>query len=69
MVERSSLSNGIDDGVVAHEDMAVVPKTGQMIIWPAWLFHYVPEQEVDDERIMIAGNLDRADIAWDKVCV
>ena len=69
MVERSSLSNGIDDGVVAHEDMAVVPKTGQMILWPAWLFHYVPEQEVDDERIMIAGNLDRADIAWDKVCV
>ena len=62
MVERSSLSNGIDDGVVAHEDMAVVPKTGQMILWPAWLFHYVPEQEVDDERIMIAGNLDRADL-------
>ena len=48
--------------MVAHEDMAVVPKTGQMIIWPAWLFHYVPEQEVDDERIMIAGNLDRADL-------
>ena len=62
MVNKSSLSNGIDEGVVPHEDIAVVPKTGQLIIWPAWLFHSVPTQESDTDRIMIAGNLDRADV-------
>ena len=48
--------------MVDKDDMAIVPRTGQMILWPAWLHHYVPKQEVDDERIMIAGNLDRADL-------
>ena len=62
MVEKYSLSNGIDDGLAPHEDMSVTPKTGQLVIWPAWLYHYVPEQQVDSERIMIAGNLDRADL-------
>ena len=62
MVNKSSLSNGIDEGVVPHEDIAVVPRTGQLIIWPAWLFHSVPTQESATARIMIAGNLDRADV-------
>ena len=48
--------------MVDKDDMAIVPRTGQMILWPAWLHHYVPKQEVDDERIMIAGNLDRVDL-------
>ena len=38
------------------------PKNGQMILFPAWLNHHVPEQKCEHSRIKIAGNLDTA---WD----
>ena len=38
----------------------VIPKIDQLILWPAWLEHYVSVQECDCDRIMIAGNLDAA---------
>ena len=34
------------------------PKTGQMIIFPAWLNHHVEKQECDHDRIKLAGNID-----------
>lgn len=43
-----------------EEQVEFAPKTGQMILFPAWLNHSVPEQTCDHERIKIAGNLDTA---------
>ena len=37
--------------------MPIQPKTGDILIWNSILTHEVPKQEVDEERIMIAGNL------------
>ena len=36
---------------------SIAPQESQMIIFPGWLHHEVPEQPCDHERIMIAGNL------------
>ena len=38
--------------------LEVKPQAGQLILWPAWLYHEVPEQKCDHERIMAVGNLD-----------
>lgn len=35
----------------------IAPKIGKMILFPAWLVHYVPEQTCDHDRIMVAGNI------------
>jgi hypothetical protein len=37
--------------------MQIQPRTGTLLIWHADYKHMVPEQQVDGERIMIAGNL------------
>ena len=42
------------------ETVEFVPKTGQMLLFPAWLNHSVPEQQCEHERIKVAGNLDTA---------
>jgi hypothetical protein len=45
-----------DEGNPFH----VYPKTGQLIVFPAWLNHAVPKQECEHSehtRIMISGNL------------
>ena len=39
------------------EKMPIQPKTGDILIWNSLLTHEVPKQEVDEERIMISGNL------------
>ena len=60
---------GLDDveGVLEpKEDMTVHPKTGQLVVWPAWLMHYVPEMTCDCDRIKIAGNIDRCDFITSK---
>ena len=36
----------------------VKPKIGQMVLFPSWLLHRVPNHTCDHERIMISGNLD-----------
>jgi hypothetical protein len=40
------------------DNLEVKPQSGQLILWPAWLYHEVPEQKCDHERIMAVGNLD-----------
>jgi hypothetical protein len=40
---------------------AIAPRTGQLIIFPSWVNHFVPEHQCDHERIMISGNLD---VVW-----
>ena len=37
--------------------MPLQPKKGDMFIFPSILRHSVPEQESDEERIMVAGNI------------
>jgi uncharacterized protein (TIGR02466 family) len=32
------------------------PSTGELVIFPAWLFHHVRENETDEDRISIALN-------------
>jgi len=41
----------------------ISPKQGQLILFPSWVNHFVPEHECDHERIMISGNLD---VDWKK---
>ena len=41
--------------------IAVSPQAGQIILWPAWLNHYVGVHGCDHDRIMVAGNLD---VGW-----
>ena len=40
-----------------EEKLEIVPRTGQMVLWPAWVMHEVPEHTCDHDRIMISGNL------------
>ena len=42
----------------ATNNLKIVPETGQLILFPAWVMHEVHEQTCDHERIMISGNLD-----------
>ena len=35
----------------------VLPKTGNLILFPSWILHSVPPQKCNHERIMIAGNI------------
>ena len=42
---------------ISKASLAVAPKENQMIIFPGWVHHEVPEQPCEHERIMIAGNL------------
>jgi len=41
----------------------VKPKGSQLVLWPAWLYHSVPEQKCEHERIMAVGNLV---VDWEK---
>ena len=38
--------------------LEIVPETGQLILFPAWIMHEVREHTCGHERIMISGNLD-----------
>ena len=42
----------------SDKEKYIVPQTGQMVIFPSWLNHEVPEHECDHDRVMISGNLD-----------
>ena len=41
----------------ANEPLSVTPKTSQIIVFPSWLKHEVPNHPCDHDRIMISGNL------------
>ena len=40
------------------ENLEIIPETGQLILFPAWVMHEVHEHICEHERIMISGNLD-----------
>ena len=35
----------------------VFPKSSQIVVFPSWLHHEVPEHKCDHDRIMLSGNL------------
>jgi len=37
--------------------LSIQPKSGNMILFPAWLLHSVPKQQCDHDRIILSGNL------------
>ena len=39
------------------EEYSLIPKKGNLTLFPGWIKHYVPEQKCDHDRIIIAGNL------------
>ena len=39
------------------QDVQVIPKTGDMVMFPGWIRHSVPKHESDKKRIVVAGNL------------
>ena len=41
----------------AQEPLSVTPKTSQMIVFPAWIKHEVPEHKCEHDRIVLSGNL------------
>ena len=47
---------------VSGDGYEIFPDVSQLIVWPAWINHFVPEHTCDHERIMISGNLD---VIWD----
>ena len=48
----------IDDCFEGHLDAdEILPHEGNMIMFPGWIKHSVPEQVCDHERIVIAGNI------------
>ena len=38
-------------------ERAIKPETGLIIIFPGWVSHSVPKQEIDKERIIVSGNI------------
>ena len=37
----------------------VIPKVGDLVIFPAWVKHEVPPSTVDEDRMLVGGNLER----------
>ena len=40
------------------ESMVVKPKANQMLMWPSWLYHHVPEMTVKGPRVAFSFNVD-----------
>lgn len=60
-VKASSECSPLVFPTVSHlENQSIKPEEGQIILFPGYLYHEVPEQTCDYERIMVAGN-----IMWD----
>ena len=41
----------------AYNRKSIHPKSGNMILFPGWIRHSVPEHQCDHDRIILAGNL------------
>ncbi|SVC74352.1 uncharacterized protein METZ01_LOCUS327206, partial [marine metagenome] len=37
----------------------VFPQVGDLVIFPAWVKHEVPPSTVDEDRMLVGGNLER----------
>ncbi len=60
-------ANAVHPHTQKTQPMPIHPQKGDLFIWPSFLYHEVPKQEVDEERIMIAGNLLMDHIATEKM--
>ena len=51
---------GFIDSPLPHDSSqarGIAPKSGNLILFPGWVRHFVPKQECDHDRIILAGNL------------
>ena len=39
-------------------EYVIHPTDGMLLMWPSWLEHQVPKSQVDDERIVVAFNIE-----------
>ena len=37
----------------------VFPQVGDLVIFPAWIKHEVPPSTIDEDRMLVGGNLER----------
>ena len=37
----------------------VFPQVGDLVIFPAWIKHEVPPSNVDEDRMLVGGNIER----------
>lgn len=47
-----------DAGPFTSEQMIMKPQTGSMSMWPSWLYHHVPQMQVEGPRISLSFNVD-----------
>jgi len=47
-----------DAGPFTSEQMIIKPEIGSMSMWPSWLYHYVPQMQVDGPRVSLSFNVD-----------
>jgi hypothetical protein len=45
------------EGRTSPQSIEIIPKDGDIILFPAWLQHSTMENSVDEERISIAFNI------------
>tara|TARA_B100001105_G_C22365040_1_gene432235 strand:- start:815 stop:1504 length:690 start_codon:yes stop_codon:yes gene_type:complete len=46
-----------NDSLRYDSSHSIFPKSGNMILFPGWIRHSVPEHQCDHDRIILAGNL------------
>ena len=37
----------------------IFPQVGDLVIFPAWIKHEVPPSNVDEDRMLVGGNIER----------
>jgi uncharacterized protein (TIGR02466 family) len=47
-----------DAGPFTSEQMIIKPETGSLSMWPSWLYHHVPQMNVDGPRVSLSFNVD-----------
>ena len=47
-----------DASPFTSEQMIMKPQTGSMSMWPSWLYHHVPQMQVEGPRISLSFNVD-----------
>ena len=47
-----------------EETMKIPPTISDLVVFPSWVTHSVPEHLIEEERIVVAGNID---IIWSNI--
>lgn len=47
-----------DVGPFTSETMMMKPEKGSLLMWPSWLYHFVPEMNVEGPRVSLSFSVD-----------